>query len=235
MSVGGVAQAAPCEGLACPGVLPVGAAPQASSVLPLLPDAGSRDLTKLGTSGFYSYNTPGLDTQQSEAYVVTPGGWDATPAAVKALAPNLLPAERTSKWLVIYANGSVDSGPWAPDAAAARASRARGPKAHTAALSDCVSPYFCVWTSTSFSGTKCQWSSTSTWQSMSGSSCYLNGESMANTRSAWSLIKNSSSANYCAQPLSSDSNLANNGFSNNTTDTYNSTSSTRQSGWNCAN
>jgi hypothetical protein len=233
MGVGGVAQAAPCEGLTCPGVLPASVAPSAAAILPALPAAGDRDLTRLGASGFYSYNTPGLDTQQSVAYVVTPGPWDAAPASVKGLVTNLQPAERTSKWLVVYGNGEVDSGPWAPAAAAARA---QGPKARAAAaLTACDSTYFCVYTNEDFGGTKCQWASTGVWQTMSGSSCYLNGESMTNTRGAWSLIKRNDGANYCAQPTSSDRSLANNGFSNRTTDTYNSTSSTKQSGWNCVN
>ena len=231
------ANASTCEGLACPSVS-AGVVPD-STFLPILPD-GVRDLTTLKVSGFYAFNTPGLVSERGVAYVVTPGTWDSAPTGIRSLplANDLQPAERTSKWLVIYGPGVMESGPWLPRSATATASKAKrrsGVNAIAAALTDCGSPWFCVWTGTNGSGTKCQWQSVGVWQSMSGTSCYLNGESMANTRSAWSLIKRNDGRNYCAQPISSDSTLANNGFSNVTTDTYNSTATTKQSGWNCAN
>lgn len=238
MTLAATAHAAPCEGLACPNVLPAGSVPQ-STFLPTLP-GGVKDLTKLSSSGYYTYNTPGVDSQRSVAYVVTPGTWVAAPAAIKQLpiGDHLLPAEVASKWLVIYGSGTMESGPWAPEptaSAAQKTKRAGGVKAFAAAASDCVSPYFCAFTNTSFGGNKCQWASTGVWQSMSGTSCYLNSESMVNTRSAWSLIKRNDGANYCAAPISQDASLSNNGFSNNSTDTYNSTATTKQSGWNCTN
>lgn len=244
LSFGASAQAAPCEGLACPNVLPAGSVPP-TLLLPQLPDAVSRDLTKLSVGGYYAYNTAGAASQQSVAYVVTPGAWDTAPAAVKGLVDRLVPAERASKWLVIYGKGAMESGPWndgfsatAAGATKGGAGKTRGGgkrKASAAALSDCFYPWFCVWTGTNGTGTKCQWQTVSVWQTMSGTSCWMNGESMRNTRTAWSLIKRSDGRNYCAKPNSPDSTLSNNGFSNLTTDTYNSTSGNKLAAWNCAN
>jgi hypothetical protein len=215
------AQAAPCLGLACP---------SASSLLPAVPSA--QDLTNVQASGYYSY---GVGAQRAVAYVVARGQWASAPADIKALplAAHLLPAETTSKWLVILGPDAMESGPWAPEPAAvtARASV----KAHAAAASDCVSPWFCVFTNGSFGGTKCQWQSTGVWQVMP-SDCTLQASSMVNRRSAWSLLKrNTDNRNYCAVPNSQDSSLSNNGFNDNTYETYNSTSGTKLSGWDCAN
>lgn len=252
--------ASTCVGLACPGVLPAGSVPQGE--LPTLPaaDDGGRDLTQLKVAGYYAVDTPSLDARRSVVYVVTPGTWNTTPSVVQGLVDHLVPAQRTTKWLVIFGKGAFESGPWAPDPAATSAASVErgmgkaarsggkakqrprgkvkqqgGARAFAAGLSACSSPYFCVWTNTGYSGNQCQWQSVSVWQSMSGWSCYLNGESMANTRSAWSLIKRDDGRNYCAKPISTDSTLANNGFSNRTTDTYNSTAASKQSGWNCVN
>ena len=226
----------PCDGLACPGVLPA----SSSAYDPSIPSVSDpRDLSKQQTSGFYAYGDAA--GRRAVAYVVAPGSWATAPSEVKALplANDLLPAEKTSKWVVIYGPGEMASGPWASTTSATIASvgkrKSAGPKAHTAAASDCVSPWFCVFTSTNFSGTKCQWQDTGIWQTMP-TDCINNAESMVNRRNGWSLLKRTSdNANYCAQPNSQDSTLSNNGFSNNTYETYNSTSTAKLAAWNCAN
>ncbi|HEX8095514.1 hypothetical protein [Jatrophihabitans sp.] len=212
------AHAVPSYGLASPGVLPAGAVPD-SSRLPTL-EGGVKDLTKLTVSGYYAFNAPGLAGHRGVAYVSTPGTWADAPAAIKQLpvSQSLLPAERTSKWVVIYDPATMESGPWAP--------------ASTASATGCVAPWFCLYTGSSFSGYRCQWQSTGVWQPISGTSCATSTQSMANPRSYWSLIRRGDGNNYCARPLSEDTSLADNGFSNSTY-TYNSTSTTAQSSWNC--
>lgn len=235
MALAATASAKPCEGLACPGVLPAASAAHD----PLLPTVPSADaLSKVRTSGFYAYNTTAVDGERAVAYVVTPGDWSSAPAEIKdlPLAADLLAAERTTKWMVIFGPGTMESGPWTPavSAASARTAKHHAPTAVTAAASDCVSPWFCVFTDASFGGTKCQWQDTGVWQSMP-SSCNLAASSMVNRRGAWSLLKRTDGRNYCAVPNSQDSSLSNNGFNDNTYETYNSTSTTQQFGWNCAN
>lgn len=227
------AHAAPCGSLACPGVLPAGS-PAQSAVLPQMP-AELKDLPSVGGSGFYTYNTPGLDGQREVAYVVKPGDWGKTPDEIKKLvvAP-LLGAEMTSKWLVFYGPGTMASGPWSGQATIARKISRSGVTAHAAAASDCHSPYFCIFTDSGFNGYKCQWADTGVWQNMSGN-CNMSASSMVNTRGAWSLLKRTDGRNYCAVPGSQDSSLSNNGFNDNTYQTYNSTSTTKSTGWNCAN
>jgi hypothetical protein len=229
------ADAAGCQGLACPGVLP--AASAASAVV--MPTVAPEDLTTIRTSGFYAYAPHGAAAgQRAVAYVVAPGTWASAPAEIKQLplADDLLPEERTSKWMVIYGPGTMASGPWPVPAAAARASRHKpgGATAHTAALTDCTSPWFCTWTGGTFNDTKCQWQDTGVWQDMG--SCYMAASSMANRRNAYSLLKRySDGRNYCALPNSSDASLDSNGFNNNTYIAYDSTAAGRLPEWNCAN
>lgn len=230
------AQAASCEqGLACPGVLPNGS-PAQSTFVPTLDSAS--DLGKVASSGYYAYNSPGgasgIDSQRVVAYVIRPGDWSSAPGEVTTLVDHLLPAEKTTKWVAIFGNGAMMSWPWTTQATAARLVAQSGIKAHAAAASDCVSPWFCVFTDSNFGGNMCQWQSTGVWQTMP-SSCNLAASSMVNRRGAWSLLKRTDGRNYCAVPNSQDAALSNNGFNDNTYETYNSTSTTKQSAWNCAN
>jgi Peptidase inhibitor family I36 len=201
-----------------------------------VPSVPSTTLSSRPT-GYYSYTQP--DGQQAVAYVVAAGQWDAAPVEIKQLplAANLMPIEKSSKWMVIYGPNALADGPWAPqaNASSARTTTRDGVKAHAAAASDCVSPWFCVFTDGSFGGTKCQWQSTGVWQSMAGTSCNLAGSSMVNRRTGWSLLKRTDGANYCAVPGSQDASLGSNGFNDNTYETYNSTATTKQSAWNCVN
>ncbi|HMJ32930.1 MAG TPA: peptidase inhibitor family I36 protein [Baekduia sp.] len=228
------ASASACQGLSCPGVLPDNSAAQ-NVLLPTVPNAEA--LANIRTSGYYAYNTPGSDGQRAVAYVVAPGEWATAPAEVKQLplADDLIPVERASKWMVIFGPDAMMSGPWAPQptAAAARKTKHHGATAYAAAASDCVSPWFCVFTDGSFGGNKCQWQSTSVWQSLG--SCNQLASSMVNRRSAWSLLKRNDGSNYCAVPGTQDASLSSNGFNDNTYETYNSTSTSKLSAWNCAN
>jgi hypothetical protein len=229
------AQAAVCEGLACPGVLPA----SSSAHSPLLPAVAPQDLSRVRASGFYAYDTLGIDSQRAVAYVVAPGDWASAPQEIKQLplADDLLPAEISSKWMVIYGPGAMASGPWGPgpNATAARKVKHRRITAHAAAASDCVSPWFCTFNGGTFTGTKCQWQSTGVWQTLPAD-CIAQASSMVNRRNAWSLMKrNTDSRNYCAIPNTQDADLSNNGFNNNVYETYNSTSTTKLSAWNCTN
>lgn len=172
-----------CQGLACSGVLP----PESAAHDPNVPTVASPDdLNGIPASGYYAFRAAG--NQRVVVYAVAAGDWASAPAEIKQLplGDDLLPAERSSKWLVIYGSGAMMSGPWPAKASASAAhhGKRRGPRAHTSAASDCVSPWFCVFTNTSFTGNKCQWQSTSVWQVMP-SSCYADAESMVNRRNAW--------------------------------------------------
>ena len=230
------AYGATCQGLACPGVLPSESTAH-DSQLPKV--ASAQDLAKVQASGFYAYGTTDARGAEAVAYVVAPGSWATAPDEIKELplAEHLLPAETTSKWLVIYGPAEMQSGPWAPQVSGVglRDAGSLGGVVTPAAASDCTSPWFCVFTDSNFGGTKCQWQSTGVWQTMP-TSCNLKASSMVNRRSAWSLLKrNSDNRNYCAVPNSQDSSLSNNGFNDNAYETYNSTSTTKLSAWNCTN
>lgn len=198
--------------------------------------ASPNDLNAVRASGYYAYHTQGSDSQLAVAYVAAPGDWASAPKEIKQLplASNLLPIEIASKRMVIYGPGTLESGPWPADTGAPTLGNLAA-TVQPAAASDCTSPWFWVFTNSGFSGTKCEWQSTGTWQGMP-SNCIVNAESMVNRRNAWSLLKRASDdANYCAQPNSQDASLASNGFANNTYETYNSTSTTQLSAWSCAN
>jgi hypothetical protein len=221
---------AACQGLACPGVLPADSSADDSNVPEV---ATSDELEGVDASGFYR-----IANEDVVVYAVAAGDWASAPTEIRQLplGDHLLATEKASKWMVIYAGGAMMSGPW-PAKASAAATRHRkrsGPRAHAAAASDCMSPWFCVFNNTGFSGTKCQWIDPLVWQGMGN--CTLDAESMVNRRNAWSLIRRApDDRKYCAIPNSQDSTLVNNGFSNNGYETYNSTSSTKLAGWNCTN
>jgi hypothetical protein len=192
-------------------------------------------LEGVDASGFYR-----IADEDVVVYAVAAGDWASAPAEIRQLplGENLLASEKSSKWMVIYSGGAMMSGPWPAKASAAATGRRKrsGRRAHAAAASDCASPWFCVFNNTNFSGNKCQWMDTLMWQSMGG--CWHDAESMVNRRNAWSLIRRDpDDRKYCAVPNSLDATLANNGFSNNASETYNSTHSggNKLPGWNCAN
>jgi hypothetical protein len=230
----GSAGAASCDaGLACQGILPASSAGM-SPVLPTV--AGPRDLTNVSASGYYAFTKPINDGGgRAVAYVVLPGTWSSVPSEIKQLplADDLLPAEKTTKSLIIYGPGTMESWPWAPDAPAAAASTHKKVKAHTAAASDCTSPWFCLFNDPNFGDHKCQWQSTGSWQIAGG--CYYAASSMVNRRGGYSLIERAYADHYCALPNSQDASLSNNGYNDNATETYLSTASTYHSEWACTN
>lgn len=215
---------APCEGLDCPG-LALQVPATSSQTATLTPDA----LKTVQLSGFYDVGSAGPEQTRVVAYVAAAGQWDAAPPEIKALADNALSAtDRASRKIVVY-------GPGALTVSETPATAATSDTVTPMSYDDCASGWFCVWDggSGSGSGDRAQWQSVGVWQGMGG---FVNrASSMRNNRSAWSLLKRSDGANYCAQPISRDDSLSNNGFNNNTASTYNSSSQTQSSGWSCAN
>lgn len=189
----------------------------------------------------------GQSKQRAVAYVVAPGDWDAVPAEIKRLpaADRLTASERARNTTVIYgAKTLVTVPPAAATTAIASASRATPNKKKkkktsaivgAAAFSDCPSGWFCLFDSENGTGARGQWSSTGYWQNLIDFGWQSRGSSMNNRRNAYTLLERYDGARYCAIPNSQDGSLSNNGFNNNTTRVYLSTSSTKQSAWGCSN
>lgn len=232
-SFASVASADQCLGLDCPGVTP----PSSEAHDPSIPVVDQpRDLESKRASGFYDFGTKGAPETRAVAYVVAPGDWAATPSEIKQLpaAQTLTATERSRNTIVFYGPQAMTTVPPAT-ATAARYSKNKRPKARAAAFSDCPSGWFCLFDDYNGTGARGQWSSTGYWQNLIDFGWQSRGTSMNNRRNGWTLLERYDGARYCAIPNSQDGSLANNGFNNNTTRVYLSTSTTKQSAWNCSN
>lgn len=234
------ASADECLGLDCPGVTPL-----LSSAHGPVESKAARDLERERTSGFYDFGLQGPTKTRAVAYVVVPGEWGSMPDEIRQLPATgaVTPRERVENTIVFYGPGVVVSVPPAGRAVASRnaSSKKKSRKARSAAFSDCVSGWFCLFDSENGQGAKGSWqTSIGSWQSLWDFGWGNRAESMNNRRNAWTLLSRepggAGGTRYCAQPNSQDGTFTNNGsYQNNAEGLYNSASSTFHSEWNCVN
>lgn len=222
------APAAECEGLACPSANIEAAAAHAplAALTPAEVDATT-------ASGFYDVGTRGEARTKQVAYIAAAGQWNDAPAELRErFGESLSATDRSERKIVIYGPGAIASHE-APKAKLTVGVPAESGVITPMAYSDCPSGWFCIFDGGSGTGDRYQWQSVGVWQGMGGA--VNRASSMRNRRTGWSLLKRNDGRNYCARPISQDDSLANNGFNNNTSSTYNSASETQSSAWNCAN